>query len=798
VFIFATYLFPIHKTLLTLSLLLGIAMVLPAQRPTISGYIKDATSGEALIGANVYIESIASGTTTNPYGFYSIGLNAGSYTLRFSYTGYSPMVTELTITADTTILVNLEPMIYLKGVEVTATHENSSVESTRMGTIELPVSKIRQLPAFLGEADVLKTIQLLPGVQAGTEGTSGFYVRGGGPDQNLILLDGVPVYNASHLFGFFSVFNPDAINHIELVKGGFPARYGGRLSSVLDIRMKEGNMKQFRASGSIGVIASRLTIEGPIIKDKTSFIVSGRRSYLDYLAQPITQMQSGFGNYKTGYYFSDINAKINHVFSTRDRVFLSFYSGTDRFYQNRQPTQYLFEGEIYEKSSKQNLGWGNLTGTARWTHQYSGRLFGNATLMISDYKFEVKQRISDFEVLEENIKTTFFNQRYHSGIRDISGRYDFDFIPNTNHYIKTGVGYTRHVFSPGATVTVATENELPTEDRRIGHTDIPASEAFLYAEDDFRVTEKLKANAGMRLTAFMPEGKSYFSFEPRLSMRYLVNPKLSVKAGYSKMNQYIHLLTNSNIGLPTDLWVPATQNVPPMNSAQYAGGVTYDLSGAYHFSVEAYYKTMNNVIEYKEGASFLASYADWESKIESGRGWGYGAELFIEKRTGFLTGWIGYTWAKSDRQFPTINGGKVFPYKYDRRHDVSVVMNYKMDDNWDASLAWIYGTGNAVTMPTVTYLAIDPKDGELRPVQSYNERNSYRAAAYHRLDISFNHVKEKKWGERTWSLGLYNAYNRKNPFYYQITTDFEGNKVLERISLFPVLPSVSYSFRIGK
>jgi hypothetical protein len=303
VFIFATYLFPMHKTLLTLSLLLGIAMVLPAQRPTISGYIKDATSGEALIGANVYIESIASGTTTNPYGFYSIGLNAGSYTLRFSYTGYSPMVTELTIIADTTILVNLEPMIYLKGVEVTATHENSSVESTRMGTIELPVRRSRQLPAFLGEADVLKTIQLLPGVQAGTEGTSGFYVRGGGPDQNLILLDGVPVYNASHLFGFFSVFNPDAINHIELVKGGFPARYGGRLSSVLDIRMKEGNMKQFRASGSIGVIASRLTIEGPIIKDKTSFIVSGRRSYLDYLAQPITQMQSGFGNYKTGYFF---------------------------------------------------------------------------------------------------------------------------------------------------------------------------------------------------------------------------------------------------------------------------------------------------------------------------------------------------------------------------------------------------------------------------------------------------------------------------------------------------------------
>jgi outer membrane receptor for ferrienterochelin and colicin len=786
------------KQLLSLALIFCFSIAISAQRATISGYIKDATSGEALIGANVYIESNASGTTTNHYGFYSIGLISGSYLLRCSYIGYDTQTIEITLKRDTSILVNLEPMVYLKGVEIIAEHENSSVQSSRMGTIEMPVSKIKQLPAFLGEADVLKTIQLLPGVQAGTEGTSGFYVRGGGPDQNLILLDGVPVYNANHLFGFFSVFNPDAINHIELVKGGFPARYGGRLSSVLDIRMKEGNMKEFEASGSIGLISSKLTLEGPIIKDKTSFIVSGRRSYLDYMAQPIMQMQHGYGNYKSGYYFADLNAKVNHIFSNRDRVFLSFYAGRDRFYQNRMPSQYLYEGEIYEKSGKSNLGWGNLTSAARWTHQFNGKLFGNATFTLSDYKFEVKQNIRDFEILDDSIKTSYFNQEYFSGIKDISGRYDFDFIPDNNHYIKSGIGYTQHVFSPGASVTTTREETRPSEEQKIGHNDVNAGEFFAYIDDDIKVSTKIKVNAGLRFTGFMPDGKKYFSFEPRLSMRYLLTPKLALKGSYARMNQYVHLLANNNIGLPTDLWVPATKNVPPMNSSQYSIGATYDLSGKYQFSVESYYKTMNHVIEYREGASFLANYDNWENKVESGKAWGYGAELFLEKRTGILTGWIGYTWAKADRQFPTLNDGKVFPYKYDRRHDLSIVMNYKMDEHWDVSMTWVYGTGNAVTLPTVTYLAVTIDGSDEYPVQSYTERNSYRAAAYHRMDIGFNHVKKKKWGERTWSLGLYNAYNRKNPFYYQITTDYDGNKALQRTSLFPVIPSVSYSFRIGK
>jgi outer membrane receptor for ferrienterochelin and colicin len=769
-----------------------------AQNATLSGFVRDASTGESLIGATIYIDNLQTGTTTNAYGFYSISIARGEKIIRYSYTGYNQHEIDFFLTSDTIITIELEPVIQLREVQVSASHANSSVQSTRMGTMEMPMSKIQELPNFLGEADVLKAIQLLPGVQAGTEGTSGFYVRGGGPDQNLLLLDGVPVYNANHLFGFFSVFNPDAINHIELVKGGFPARYGGRLSSVLDIRMKEGNMKDFRATGSIGILASRLTIEAPIKKDKTSFILSGRRFYLDYLLQPLFRVSNGDRNQKSGFYFADINAKVNHIISPRDRIFLSVYSGNDRFYQNRNPLQYLYEGEIYEKSGKSHMGWGNITTAMRWTHQFNGKLFGSSTLTYSNYNFYVNQNIKDFTIEKEKVITSKSTQEYLSGIKDISARYDLDYIPGTNHYVKAGGGVTRYVFSPGASVRSSQMDNVPQEAQNIGHDDVPATSAFVYVEDDVEINQKLKVNAGLRVSLFNPEGKNYFSLEPRVSLRYLLAEKFALKASYGRMNQHIHLLTNSNIGLPTDLWVPATRNVPVMNSSQYATGATWSLSGMYQLSLEAYYKTMNNVIEYSEGASFLSNYTNWESKVESGKAWSYGTEVFLEKRTGIVTGWIGYTWAKSERQFPTINKGEIFPYKYDRRHDVSFVMNYKFEKSWNISLTWVYGTGNAVTMPTVEYLGISLDGINEFPQQSFERRNQFRAAPYHRLDVGFNHVKKIKWGERTWSFGLYNAYNRVNPLYYMITQDQNGNKVLERTSMFPILPSVNYSFKFGK
>lgn len=788
----------VKKTTLLLAGLLLLAWKISAQNTVISGFVKDASTGESLIGATVFLDGWQKGTTTNSYGFYSLNVPSDSIIIRYSFIGYNPIVLSFFAKNDTVIFIELEPVIQLREVQVTSTHATSSVQSTRMSTIEMPLTKIEELPNFLGEADVMKAIQLLPGVQAGTEGTSGFYVRGGGPDQNLILLDGVPVYNANHLFGFFSVFNPDAINHIELVKGGFPARYGGRLSSVLDIRMKEGNMKDFRATGSIGLLAARLTLEAPIKKDKTSFIVSGRRFFLDYLLQPIFRISNSNQNQSSGYFFADINAKVNHIISPRNRIFFSVYSGSDRFYQNRNPMQYLYEGEIHEKSGKSNLGWGNITTAMRWTHQFNGKLFGNAALTYSNYNFYVNQDIKDFTIENEQVLNTRFTQNYLSGIKDISARYNLDFIPGNNHYIKAGGGITRYIFSPGASVTSSQMGEVPPESLDLGHDDVPAISAFVYVEDDMELSSRFKANTGLRVSLFNPQGQNYFSIEPRLSMRYLLADNLALKASYARMNQHIHLLTNSNIGLPTDLWVPATRNVPVMNSSQYALGTTWSLWGMYQLSFETYFKNMKNVIEYVEGASFLANYSNWESKVESGQAWGYGAELFLEKRTGALTGWIGYTWAKADRQFPSINNGEVFPYKYDRRHDFSLVLNYKFEKNWNVSLTWVYGTGNAVTMPTVEYLGISFVGLEERPLQSYERRNQFRAAAYHRLDIGFNNVKKTSWGERTWSFGLFNAYNRTNPFYYQITQDYEGKKVLERTSLFPILPSVNFTFKFGK
>ena len=785
------------KELIAVFIILFILSSAHAQRVSVSGYLKDAASGESLIGANVLVDSTITGTTTNHYGFYSLSLSPGSHVLKFSYIGYQPQKIIVGVGRDTLISVMMEPGIAMKGIEVKGDAVNASTRSSRMGTVELRLTQIKKLPSLLGEADLLKAVQLLPGVQSGNEGTSGFYVRGGGPDQNLILLDGVPVYNANHLFGFFSVFNNDAINHAELVKGGFPARYGGRLSSVLDISMKEGDMKKLKVTGTLGLIASKLTIEGPVIKDKTSFIISGRRTYLDYIAQPLMQMESQRYSTESGYYFSDLNAKVNHIFSTRDRVFLSVYSGNDKFYEIQDTRDYLYEGQIYKESGQSKLGWGNLTSALRWTHQYSGKLFGNAMVTYSNYKFYVKQDAMNFEISDTGAVQSQYNLDYYSGIRDISAKYDLDYIPHPDHYIKSGICFTRHIFRPGASVTSSKIGTGQETDEKAGTEDIPVNEVTYYAEDDYRITEKLKINGGMHFSGFILPEKSYFSAQPRISARYLLTPAVSLKASYSYMSQYIHLLTNSNIGLPTDLWVPATASVPPMKSSQWSLGLSVDLPNDFQFTFETYYKTMKNVIEYKEGASFMSSYTNWEEKVEPGKGWGYGTEFFLQKKTGALTGWIGYTWAHSDREFPTINDGKVFPYKFDRRHDVSLVLNYQIDPHWDVSVTWVYGTGTAITMPTVEYMVINDMYG-LYTVQSYSERNSYRTAPYHRLDLGFNHVKEKKWGERTWSFGLYNAYNRKNPFYYQIVRDYSEKKALQRVALFPIIPSVSYTFKIGK
>ena len=782
-----------------LSALLSLGNILPAQQYTISGYVRDFESGENLIGANVYNKTTGEGTSTNQYGYYSLTLSADSISLVYSYVGYQPQKMKFYLDQDTTVTVELR-VGTLSEVVISGSTGEAIEEQTLMSTVDVPLKEVKKLPALLGETDVLKVIQLLPGVQSGSEGTSGIYVRGGGPDQNLILLDGVPVYNVSHLFGFFSVFNADAINNVQLTKGGFPARYGGRLSSVIDITMKEGNKKELHGEGAIGLVASKIALEGPIDKGRTSFIVSGRRTYLDLLARPIIKAASS-DDLSSGYYFYDLNAKINHKFSDRDHLYLSAYLGDDEAYSTYE-NDYIENNTKYDYKDKYGLKWGNIISALRWNHIWNKKLFSNTTFTYSRYRFKV------FEDYQEEITTLdsssqkFFYNEYQSGIRDFAAKIDLEFLPNPDHYIRFGISGIHHMFNPG----IFSYQDFMEADTTLGSVSINALEFAAYLEDDFRIGEKLKINTGLHLSGFKVNDEFYHSLQPRLGLRYLINNNLSLKASYADMTQYIHLLTNSGIGLPTDLWVPVTPDVPPQNSSQAALGFAKTFMDQFEVSIEGYYKWMDNLIEYKEGATYLDLEQDWQDKIENGQGKSYGAEFFIQKKTGNLSGWFGYTLSWTNRQFANLNFGRTFPYKYDRRHDVSLAVTRKVRSNFDFSLAWVYGTGNAITLPTAVYPKFSrnyyygyysQSDGYYysSDIKHYEGRNGFRMPAYHRLDISISWKKEKKWGERTWTLAFYNLYNRKNPFFIDTGYDDEGNKKFIQYSLFPVIPSVRYSFK---
>ncbi|HET6559276.1 MAG TPA: TonB-dependent receptor plug domain-containing protein, partial [Prolixibacteraceae bacterium] len=661
--------------------------------------------------------------------------------------------------------------------------------------------------AFLGEADVIKTLQLLPGVQSGSEGTSGLYVRGGGPDQNLMLLDDVPVYNADHLFGFFSVFNPDAIKSISFFKGGFPARYGGRLSLVLDIRMKDGNDKEMHGNFSIGLISSKLNLEGPIVKDKTTFNFSARRTYIDLLARPLVTKASK-GEDVAGYFFHDLNMKITHKFSDRNRIYLSAYNGRDKAYA-RHESENTYNENNWQNKDKLSIGWGNITTALRWNYVFSNRLFANTTLTYSRYQFDVMER-SSRENLTTHKMEDAFGLNYKSGIEDFGLKIDFDYYPVPNHRIKFGGNAIDHTFRPGILAYHETEGDSQVpEETSFGNPNIRAQELYAYIEDNIEITPRISVNAGLHASVFYVDQKPYASLQPRLSARWLATRNLSFKAAYSKMSQNIHLLSSSTISLPTDIWVPTTRKVKPQNSHQLALGAVYQLSPAFDLSVESFYKSMTNLLEYKEGASFIGASTNWEDKVEMGKGWSYGTEVLLQKTAGKTTGWIGYTWAKAERQFDNLNWGRKFYARYDRRHDVSFVMTHEFSKRFDVGLTWVYGTGNAVTLPTQR---VDEANipfqwdyfyhQRSKKYEYYGQRNNYRMPAYHRMDVGFNFHKQKKHGVRTWNLSFYNAYSRQNPYflYFESTSEYDYNQTnkirrLKQLSLFPILPSISYSYK---
>lgn len=781
-----------------------------AQKYTVSGYISDEASGERLINASVYDQETKKGTITNMYGFYSLAHTAGKSAIVISYLGYTPQIFNLNLSKDTVINISLSVNNDEINEVTVIGNRNNKVEQTQMSVVELPVQKLKSVPVILGESDVLKVMQLLPGVKGGTEGTSGIYVRGGGPDQNLFLLDGVPVYNASHLLGFFSVFNPDAIKTTKIYKGGFPARFGGRLSSVVDISMKDGNMKKLQGEFSVGLISSKLSLEGPIIKDKTSFIISARRTYIDLIAMPFLAIYNkSQTNEKTiaGAYFYDYNLKLNHIFSERSRLYFSGYLGKDKGYGGYVGA----ERNNSDKSSSQllSIGWGNRIASLRWNYLFNKKLFCNTTATYSKYVFDVTS-----DTKEENSKTgskweDFY--RYYSGIEDWSAKADFDFFPASGHDVKFGANYTNHHFTPGVTQKKIEDIEIDLSevlDTAYGNRDIYANELAVYVEDNVSIGSSLKIDAGVHLSAFNVQGVNYLRLQPRLSLRYKASDNCSVKASYSRMAQHVHLLTTSGISMPTDLWLPVTKEFEPPISDQVATGIFVNLPKDLTFSLEGYYKRMQNLIEYKEGASFTGSATDWESKVEKGRGWSYGAEVMLEKNVGKTTGWIAYTLSWSNRQFDNLNFGRVFPAKYDTRHDVSVVVTHQFNKKFDMGVTWVYNTGNAVTLavmkypqgniPGVNNYSESFSSSGYNTINDYHHRNNYRMPPYHRLDVGVNFHKQKKHGIRTWSISAYNVYNRQNPFFLQwkeVTENHQSKMKLSQYSLFPIIPSVSYSYK---
>lgn len=776
---------------------------------TISGVITDGNNGESIIGASVSIKENGKGTVTNTYGFYSITLPAGNYTLKVSYLGFADAEYPIQLQADVRKNIALTSKTYETKEVVITGDANKNVESTEIGQINLDIKKIKALPAFLGEVDLIKTIQLLPGVMSAGEGNSGLYVRGGGPDQNLILVDDATIYNAAHLFGFFSIFNADAVKNVELIKGGMPAQYGGRLASVLDINLKEGNSQKFQVDGGIGLIASRLTLQGPIKKSKISYIVSGRRTYIDVLAKPLIPKTSNA--YGSGYYFYDLNGKINWQISEKDQVFLSGYFGKDVFNFVDRDSDISFK-----------VPWGNASASLRWNHLFSEKLFSSTSLSFSDYNFQFQSKFDQFSAT------------FYSGIRDYSAKVSFSYYPSVQHSIKFGGAITRHRFTPN----IATAKSGETTFNLGGEEHIIGVESGLYASDDYDVTDMLRINFGLRFSSFSQFGPftrylknedgssngkityeknqtvaTYSGLEPRFAFRYTTGRNQSIKGAYTRNLQYLQLASISPLSLPTDIWIPSSDRLKPQVGNQFNLGYFRNFkNNLYETSVEVYYKHMDNLIEYKPGASpddNLNNNVD--NNIITGSGQSYGLELFIKKVYGPLNGWIGYTLSKTTRKFPGINDGAVFAAKYDRRHDVSVAVTYDLNARWSFGSVFIYATGNRITLPQERYYSIQ----EGRFVDIYGPRNAVKMAPYHRLDLSATYRRpdtkqkvDKETGtviekprryKSSWNFAVYNVYSRKNPYflYNDITGSVsEGTSrvALKQVSLFPILPSVTYNF----
>lgn len=774
-----------------------------AQKSTLSGIVKDVENGETIMGCYVILTNLnnpsdTKGAVTNQAGFYSVTADKGDYLLKISLFGYKDIADTINLQTNITRHFELEPNpILADEIVVKGEREDRNVSGIEVGRMEMSIEAIKAMPALFGEADVIKAIQLLPGVQSGGEGNSGYYVRGGGADQNLVLLDEATVYNASHLLGFFSVFNANAVKNVEIIKSGMPAQYGERISSVLDVHQKEGNMKKYEVAGGVGLIFSNITVQGPLKKERASFIVSGRRTYIDVLMQPFLKKDSPMKG--VDFYFYDLNAKVNVIINDKHRLYLGGYYGRD-----------VYGFKSSSGSMRAALKWSNAAASLRWNYIIASNLFLNTSLTFSDYDFNTDMKMDVYA----------FSLR--SGVRDYGLKSELTYLPAIPHTFKFGIHYLFHRFNPNTYSIEAGEDNLfslPTS------TSYYAHQLAIYVNDEFDLAKWLKINLGLRYSHFEHVGgftryvldkygnavdsiiyktneiiKQYNRLEPRFSARFLINPKFSIKTSFTLNYQYLHQISMSSISLPTDVWMPSTDLMKPQQGLQTSLGFYYNFNkNMFESYIDIYYKKMNNLAEYKDGMDLTAVTVNPDQLYVYGDGYSWGTEFFLKKSRGKFNGFIGYTLSFTKRHFADLNNGKPFYAKYDRRHDVSINLTYEIIKNkLTASAVWVFSSGNTMTIPTGLYFF----GGTI--ITEYSDRNGYRMPPYHRLDLSLDWtIVKKKRFETGLNFAVYNVYNRKNPFYIFIesstTNDPESGLNItaqaKQMSLFPILPSISWNFK---
>lgn len=792
----------------------GKFIILKKERPrkvVISGFVRDRASSESLIGASVYDMESRRWTTSNADGFFSLPLESGSEVrLHISYVGYDTYRKDFTLRKDTTLSVLLSTHQRLAEVVVTGEYTSSLVQAPEMGHTQLNKETVKQTPVLFGEADIIKTLQTLPGVSAGTAGMAGMYVRGGNGDDNLYMIEGNPLYQVNHIGGLFSAFNAEAVKDVEFFKSAFPARYGGRLSSVVDVHTKDGNMKEYHGSAMLGLTSGSFNLEGPLVKDRTSFNFALRRSWVDALSAPAIAIwnatrDKGQNKLAARYAFTDLNMKINHQFNDRSRGYAGLYWGNDFLKGGEKESG----NNKYEKKNISTLRWGNVMAFAGWSYVFNNQLFGNLNAAYTHYSSTLK---GDYYQGTPANHVSHINSTRNS-IDDLSARANFDYRPTASHHLHFGANYIHHRFHP-VDETSRFSNGPTTLTGQSNNGVLPAHELGIYLEEDWKMSRKLRVNAGLRFGVYVIDWKAYTSLEPRFSARYLVNPRLSIKASYARMSQYVHQINESYINLPTDTWMPVNHKLKPMVSHQVVLGVYHATPGKmYSFSMEGYYKWMRHLMDYKDNYQFMPPSTPWEDKLTQGKGRSYGVELMARKERGKVTGWVGYTLSWNDRQFAEISKGERFPAKFDNRHKFNIVANWKVSPKVELTGSWTYMTGNRVTVSFENYEAVSspqssgqyfPLPGsELVPpymdisgLNYYTERNNFRLPAYHRLDLGINIYRPKKNGRiGIWNVSLYNAYSYMAPVSIHKRTWSNAECYFEKLGIIPIIPSVSYTYK---